>query len=92
MRPLPAERIGYGHGLLRALDRRGKLRLDEFVTEFSEAELFPPAAENDTGRTRQYLSLLRAAGFVTEDRGTAELRTRACRAVQLKPRTDLSSV
>jgi MoxR-like ATPase len=73
MRPLPAPRIGYGHGLLRALDRRGKLRLDEFVTEFSEAELFPPDAEADTGRTRQYLSLLRAAGFVTEDRGSVEL-------------------
>ncbi len=45
MRPLPAQRIGHGHGLLRALDQRGKLRLDEFVTEFSDDDLLPPEAE-----------------------------------------------
>src|SRR6266496_1365254 len=73
MRPIPANRIGYGYGLLRALDQRGKLRLDEFVTEFSESDLFPPEAESDTGRTRAYISFLRAATFVKEDRGSVEL-------------------
>src|SRR4051794_3762898 len=73
MRPLPAQRIGSGHGLLRALDKRGKLRPDEFVTDFTEQELFPPDAEPDASRTRQYLSLLRIVGFVTEDRGVLEL-------------------
>ena len=62
MRPLPAQRLPFAHGLLRAIDQRGRLRPEELVTDFSEAELFPPQAEPDTGRTRQYLSLLRAAG------------------------------
>src|SRR3954447_9903178 len=73
MRPIPAQRIGNAHGLLRALDQRGKLRLDEFVTEFAEKDLFPPDAETDTGRTRQYIAFARAAGLAKEERGTAEL-------------------
>jgi MoxR-like ATPase len=73
MRPIPANRIGYAHGLLRALDKRGKLRLDEFVTEFSDAELYPPEAETDTGRTRSYISFLKSATFVKEERGSVEL-------------------
>ena len=72
MRPLPAQRLPFGHGLLRAIDRRGRLRPEELVTDFSEAELFPPEAEPDTGRTRQYLSLLRAAGLIQDDRGALE--------------------
>src|SRR4051794_1916856 len=73
MRPLPAQRVGSAHGLMRALDQRGSMRPDEFVTEFSDAELFPPDAAPDTGRTRQYLSLLRVLGFITEERGAVEL-------------------
>ena len=82
MRPLPAQRIGDGHGLLRALEQRGRLRPEEFVTEFTEAELFPPDAEADIGRTRQYLSLLRAAGLVHEDRGAIELTELGSRYVR----------
>src|SRR3954447_479020 len=92
MRPLPAPRIGYGHGLLRALDQRGRLRLDEFVTEFTESELFPPDAEADTGRTRGYLSLLRAAGLVKEDRGAVELTDLRRRYVKAGDRSDVFAV
>ena len=41
--PIPAPRIGDAHGLLRAISERDRLRLDEFVTEFSVDELFHPA-------------------------------------------------
>ncbi len=73
MRPIPAQRIGYAHGLLTALAQRGKLRLEDFVTDFSEADLFPPGLENATGRTRQFVSYARSAGLVKEDRGVVEL-------------------
>src|SRR5215212_8328875 len=73
MRPIPAPRLGDAHGLLRAIGVRGRLRLDEFVTEFTVEELFPPGLENALGRTRQFVSFARAAGLVNEDRGTAEL-------------------
>jgi MoxR-like ATPase len=73
MRPIPAPRIGESHGLLRAIDERERLRLDEFVTEFSVDELFPPGLENALGRTRQFVSFARAAGLLKEDRGTVEL-------------------
>jgi hypothetical protein len=46
MRPIPAPRIGDSHGLLRAMNERERIRLDDFVTEFSADELFPP----DRGR------------------------------------------
>ena len=73
MRPIPAPRLGDAHGLLRAIGERDRLRLDEFVTEFSVEELFPPGLENALGRTRQFISFARAAGLLNEDRGTVEL-------------------
>jgi hypothetical protein len=73
MRPIPAPRLGDAHGLLRAISERDRLRLDEFVTEFTVDELFPPGLENALGRTRQFVSFARAAGLVNEDRGTVEL-------------------
>src|SRR3954454_23275663 len=73
MRPIPAPRIGDAHGLLRAISQRERLRLDEFVTEFSVNDLFPPGLENALGRTRQFVSFARAAGLVKEDRGVVEL-------------------
>src|SRR3954470_1628633 len=73
MRPIPAPRIGDAHGLLRAISPRERLRLDEFVTEFSVDDLFPPGLENALGRTRQFVSFARAAGLVKEDRGIVEL-------------------
>src|SRR3954470_19735425 len=73
MRPIPAPRIGDAHGLLRAISQRERLRLDEFVTEFSIDELFPPGLENALGRTRQFVSFARAAGLAKEDRGIVEL-------------------
>jgi hypothetical protein len=73
MRPIPAPRLGDAHGLLRAISQRERLRLDEFVTEFSIDELFPPGLENALGRTRQFVSFARAAGLLTEDRGIVEL-------------------
>jgi MoxR-like ATPase len=73
MRPIPAPRLGDAHGLLRAISERERLRLDEFVTEFTVEELFPPGLENALGRTRQFISFARATGLVNEDRGTVEL-------------------
>src|ERR687897_3149348 len=73
MRPIPAPRLGDAHGLLRAISERERLRLDEFVTEFTVEELFPPGLENALGRTRQFVSFARAAGLLNEDRGTVEL-------------------
>ena len=73
MRPIPADRLGHAHGLLRAIDKRGRLRTDEFVTEFSLEELFPPDLENALGRMRHFISYARAAGLVKEDRGVVEL-------------------
>jgi hypothetical protein len=73
MRPIPAPRIGDSHGLLRAIDERERLRLDEFVTDFAVEDLFPPELENALGRTRQFVSFARAAGLLKEDRGTVEL-------------------
>ena len=64
MRPIPAPRLGDSHGLLRAIDERDRLRLDEFVTEFAVEELYPPDLENALGRTRQFISFARAAGLV----------------------------
>jgi hypothetical protein len=73
MRPIPADSLGHAHGLLRAIDKRGRLRTDEFVTEFSLEELFPPDLENALGRMRHFISYARAAGLVKEDRGVVEL-------------------
>src|SRR4051795_11199840 len=73
MRPIPAPRLGDTHGLLRTISQRERLRLDEFVTEFSVEELFPPGLENALGRTRQFVSYARSAGLLKEDRGTVEL-------------------
>ena len=73
MRPIPAPRIGDAHGLLRAINQRDRLRLDEFVTAFSPDELFPPGLENALGRMRQFVSFARSAGLLNEDRGTVEL-------------------
>ncbi len=73
MRPIPAPRLGDAHGLLRAIGERERLRLDEFVTEFTVEELFPPGLENALGRTRQFVSFARSAGLLSEDRGTVEL-------------------
>src|SRR3954447_14296771 len=92
MRPLPASRVGHAHGLLRALDQRGKLRPDEFVTEFDGAELFPPDAEPDTGRTRQLLSLLRVTGLAGEAGGTVELTDLGRRYVRSGDPSDVFAV
>src|SRR3954452_4545640 len=73
MRPIPTPRIGDSHGLLRAIGQRERVRLDEFVTEFSAEDLFPPGLENAFGRTRQFVSYARSAGLLKEDRGTVEL-------------------
>src|SRR3954465_3446607 len=73
MRPIPATRLGDAHGLMRAIEQRGRLRTDEFVTEFSVDELFPPDLENALGRMRHFISSARAAGLVKEDRGVVEL-------------------
>src|SRR3954466_16285542 len=73
MRPIPADSLGHAPGLLRGMDRRGRLRTDEFVTEFSLEELFPPDLENALGRMRHFISYARAAGLVKEDRGVVEL-------------------
>ena len=66
-------RLGETHGLMRALDARGRLRRDEFATEFAAAELYPPELENALPRTRQYIALVREAGLVHDDRGILEL-------------------
>ena len=73
MRPIPATRLGDAHGLLRAIEQRGRLRTDEFVTEFNLDELFPPGLENAVGRMRHFISFGRLAGLVKEDRGVVEL-------------------
>ena len=73
MRPIPATSLGDAHGLFRAIEKRGRLRTDEFVTEFSLEELFPPGLENALGRLRHFISYGRAAGLVKEDRGVVEL-------------------
>ena len=73
MRPIPAPRLGDAHGLLRAINDRERVRLDEFVTEFTVEELFPPGLDNALGRTRQFVSFARSAGLLNEDRGTVEL-------------------
>src|SRR3982751_5733595 len=73
MRPIPATRLGDAHGLFRAIEKRGRLRTDEFVTEFNLDELFPPDLENALGRMRHFISYGRLAGLVKEDRGVVEL-------------------
>src|SRR5919205_2723951 len=73
MRPIPATRIGDSHGLLRAIEGRGRMRVDEFITDFDADDLYPPGLENPLGRTRQFVSYARAAGLLKEDRGTVEL-------------------
>ena len=73
MRPIPAPRIGDSHGILRAIEERGRLRTDELVTEFSLEQLFPPELENGVGRMRHFISYARSAGLVKEDRGVVEL-------------------
>src|SRR3954463_7547175 len=73
MRPIPAPRLSDAHGLLRAIEKRGRLRTDEFVTEFAIDQLFPPDLENAIGRMRHFLSYARLAGLIKEDRGVVEL-------------------
>jgi hypothetical protein len=73
MRPIPAPRLGDAHGLIRAIEQRGRLRTDEFVTEFKLEDLFPPGLENALGRMRHFISYARSAGLVKEDRGVVEL-------------------
>src|SRR5919107_34843 len=73
MRPIPAPRIGESHGLLRAISTRDRVRLDEFVTEFQNEDLFPPGLENAQGRIRQFVSYARSSGLLREDRGVVEL-------------------
>jgi MoxR-like ATPase len=86
MRPIPAPRLGDAHGLLRAIGERERLRLDEFVTEFTVEELFPPGLENALGRTRQFVSFARSAGLVNEDRGTFSLTDMGKRYVRAADR------
>src|SRR3954449_9857410 len=92
MRPIPAPRIGDSHGLLRAIGRRERVRLDEFVTEFSAEDLFPPGLENAFGRTRQFVSYARSAGLVKEDRGVVELTEIGKRYVRAGDDSDPFSV
>jgi hypothetical protein len=66
-------RLGDSHGLLRALDARGRLRIDEFATEFAPDELYPPDLEHAFPRTRELLAHARAAELVQDDRGILEL-------------------
>src|SRR3954471_17181546 len=73
MRPIPATRIRDSHRLLRAIDSRGRMRVDEFITDFDADDLYPPGLDNALGRTRQFVSYARAAGLLKEDRGTVEL-------------------
>src|ERR1700754_1312697 len=73
MRPIPAPRLSDSHGLLRAIEKRKRLRTDEFVTEFAVEQLFPPDLENAIGRMRHFLSYARLAGLINEDRGVVEL-------------------
>ena len=82
MRPIPAPRIGESHGLLRAINQRERVRLDEFLTETSGEDMFPPGLENALGRTRQFVSYARAAGLLLEDRGTVELTDVGARYVR----------
>jgi hypothetical protein len=65
--------LGDSHGLLRALDARGRLRPDEFATEFAVEDLYPAELEDAFPRTRQYLARAREAGLVHDDRGILEL-------------------
>src|SRR4051795_5320731 len=92
MRPIPAPRLGDTHGLLRAINQRERLRLDEFITEFSVEELFPPGLENALGRTRQFVSYARSAGLVKEDRGVVELTEIGKRYVRAGDESDVFSV
>ena len=73
MRPIPAARLGYAHGLMRAIDKRGRLSANDFVTEFNLSELFPPNLENALGGMRHLISYGRLAGLIKEDRGMVEL-------------------
>jgi hypothetical protein len=66
-------RIGDSHGLMRALDSCGRLRIDEFATGFAAEELYPPELENAFARTREYIALVRGTGLVDDDRGILEL-------------------
>jgi hypothetical protein len=66
-------RLGDSHGLLRALDARGRLRMDEFATDFAADELYPPDLENAFPRTREFVAYARAAELVQDDRGILEL-------------------
>ena len=83
MRPIPAPRLGDAHGLMRAIAQRERLRLDEFVTDFTVEELFPPDLDNALGRTRQFVSYARLAGLLGEDRGTVELTEMGKRYVRV---------
>ena len=66
-------RLGDSHGLLRALASRGRMRIDEFATEFAADELYPPDLEDARPRTRQLLANARAAELIEDDRGILEL-------------------
>jgi hypothetical protein len=59
MRPIPAPRLGDTHGLLRAINQRDRVRLDEFITEFSVEDLFPARA-GERARPHAPVRLLRA--------------------------------
>lgn len=73
MRPIPVPRLADAHGLLRVAAERGRVRMDEFVTDYSVDELFPPGLENAVGRTRQFVAFARWAGLAEEERGTVGL-------------------
>ena len=92
MRPVPAQRIGHAHGLLNALAQRDRLRLEDLLSDFPERELYPPGLENPAGRTRQYVSCLRAAGLVRESGGSLELTDLGKRYVSAGDVGDVFSV
>src|SRR3954469_14201793 len=92
MRPIPAPRIGESHGLLRAINQRERIRLDEFLTELGGEDLFPPGLENALGRTRQFISFARAAGRDKEARGTVDLTEIGKRYVRAADDADPFSV
>ena len=60
--------------------KRDRVRLDEFVTEFQNEELFPPGLENAQGKTRQFVSYARSAGLLkvhAEAEGALEIARRS---------------
>ena len=91
MRPIPAPRLGDTHGLLRAINQRDRVRLDEFITEFSDRGAVPARAR-ERARPHAPVRLLRAlrgaaqrgSGRRRADRGRQALRAQRRRGRGLR--------